>query len=251
MAFTYLCCMTSKSWFASWFDTSYYHLLYNHRNEEEAKVFIERLVGFLKLSPKTKVLDLACGKGRHSRTLNQLGLNVMGTDLSPQSIAFAQESLTEGLRFDVHDMREVIPNESFDVVFNLFTSFGYFDSNAENQKVISAVSQMLNNNGIFVIDFLNARRVIDNLVPTEQVVRGDIIFNIRREISEGKVIKHIDFSDERKDFHFTEEVQLLDLPDFQFLLSQQFNILHTFGDYSLKNFDLNSSPRLILIAQKK
>ncbi|MFM7595698.1 MAG: class I SAM-dependent methyltransferase [Flavobacteriales bacterium] len=243
--------MTETPWFASWFDTSYYHQLYNHRGEEEAQAFIERLVDFLALEQNSNVLDLACGKGRHARTLHALGLSVLGTDLSPQSIAFANESAVEGLRFKVQDMREPIQNDSFAAVFNLFTSFGYFDSTTENQRVIDAVYTMLNPRGILVIDFLNAKRVIDTLVPHEQVQRDTLTFNIRREIASGKVIKHIEFTDQGNAFHFTEQVQLLGLADFQELLNEHFHILHTFGDYSLSEFDSSTSPRLILIAQKR
>ena len=250
-AFTYLCGMTDTPWFASWFDTSYYHMLYNHRNEEEAQAFIERLVNFLALEPKSKVLDLACGKGRHARTLHALGLNVLGTDLSPESIAFANESAVDGLQFKVQDMREPLPNESFDAVFNLFTSFGYFDSTVENQRVIDAVNSMLKPRGILVIDFLNAQRVINTLVSAEVVQRDAHTFKIRREISAGKVIKHIEFTDEGKDFHYTEQVQLLNLSDFEVLLNRDFRILHTFGNYALDAFDPSTSPRLIIIAQKK
>ena len=66
--------MKKQEWFESWFDTSYYHTLYSKRDENEAKEFIVNLVEFLKIDPKSKVLDLACGKGRHSLTLNELGL---------------------------------------------------------------------------------------------------------------------------------------------------------------------------------
>jgi len=250
-AFTYLCGMTDTPWFASWFDTSYYHQLYNHRSEEEAQAFIERLVAFLALEPKSKVLDLACGKGRHARTLHALGLNVLGTDLSPESIAFANESAVDGLQFRVQDMREPLPNKSFDAVFNLFTSFGYFDSTVENQRVIDAVNSMLKPGGILVIDFLNAQRVINTLVSAEEVQRDALTFKIRREITAGKVIKHIEFTDEGKDFHYTEQVQLLNLSDFEVLLNRDFRILHTFGNYALDVFDPSTSPRLILIAQKK
>lgn len=243
--------MTDTPWFASWFDTSYYHQLYNHRSEEEAQAFIERLVDFLALKPGALVLDLACGKGRHARTLHALGLNVLGTDLSPQSIAFANEYVADGLRFQVQDMRKPLQNESFDAVFNLFTSFGYFDSTSENQRVIDAVHAMLNTQGILVIDFLNAKRVIDTLVPVECIQRDPLTFNIRRELSAGKVIKHIEFTDEGNAFHFTEQVQLLGFADFQDLLNEHFHILHTFGDYTLSEFDSSTSPRLILIAQKK
>ena len=243
--------MEQKDWFASWFDTSYYHLLYQHRSEEEAQAFIERLVKFLDLEPQTKVLDLACGKGRHARTLFALGLQVIGTDLSEQSIHFAQQSTSEGLRFQVHDMRETLPNERFGAVFNLFTSFGYFDDTSDNQRVIDAIAEMLLPNGILVIDFLNAQRVRDTLVASEVVQRGTITFEIQREISHGKVVKQIGFTDQGQRFQYQEQVQLLGLDDFKELLQEQFDVRYTFGDYALNAYDPSSSPRLILIASRK
>ena len=243
--------MEQKDWFASWFDTSYYHLLYQHRSEEEAQAFIERLVKFLDLEPQTKVLDLACGKGRHSRTLFALGLQVIGTDLSAQSIHFAQNSASEGLRFQVHDMRETLPNERFGAVFNLFTSFGYFDETSDNQRVINAIAEMLLPNGILVIDFLNAQRVRDTLVASEFAQRGTITFEIQREISHGKVVKQIAFTDQGQRFQYQEQVQLLGLDDFKELLQEQFDVRYTFGDYALNAYDPSSSPRLILIASRK
>lgn len=243
--------MEQKDWFASWFDTSYYHLLYQHRSEEEAQAFIERLVKFLDLEPQTKVLDLACGKGRHARTLYALGLQVIGTDLSEQSIHFAQQSATEGLRFLVHDMRESLTNERFGAVFNLFTSFGYFNDTLDNQRVIDAIAEMLLPNGILVIDFLNAQRVRDTLVASEVVQRGTITFEIQREISHGKVVKQIGFTDQGQRFQYQEQVQLLGLGDFKELLQEQFDVRYTFGDYALNAFESSRSPRLILIASKK
>jgi 2-polyprenyl-3-methyl-5-hydroxy-6-metoxy-1,4-benzoquinol methylase len=135
--------MKSKEWFEAWFDTSYYHSLYKNRDEIEAKKFIENLVHFLKLKNGQPVLDLACGKGRHSITLNELGLNVLGVDLSKNSIESAKNSENETLKFDIHDMRENLSSNSFDVVFNLFTSFGYFDNLTDNSKVIKYISKML------------------------------------------------------------------------------------------------------------
>ena len=93
--------------------------------------------------------------------------------------------------------------------------------------------------------------MIDTLVPNEQVQRNTVTFNIRREITSGKVIKHIEFTDRGNVFHFTEQVQLLGLSDFKDLLNEHFHILHTFGDYVLSEFDSSTSPRLILIAQKR
>ncbi|MFM7565543.1 MAG: class I SAM-dependent methyltransferase [Flavobacteriales bacterium] len=243
--------MDEKEWFASWFDTSYYHLLYNNRNEHEAHAFINRLVLFLELPLGSKVLDLACGKGRHARTLHALGFEVLGTDLSCESIEDAQRTTAEGLRFQVQDMREPIPGESFQAVFNLFTSFGYFEDTSENQRVIDSIYQMLLPKGLVVIDFLNAQKVQDTLVPSEHIVRGDITFEIHREINEGKVIKRIRFRDKGQPFTYKEQVQLLRLKDFEQVLTPHFNILHTFGDYELSAFNATNSSRLILIAQKK
>ena len=73
----YLCTMSSKEWFAEWFDTTYYHTLYKNRNDEEAEQFISKLLSFLNLKENASVLDLACGKGRHSVTLNKHDLTVL------------------------------------------------------------------------------------------------------------------------------------------------------------------------------
>ena len=80
---------TSKDWFASWFDTTYYHILYKHRDQKEARLFMANLVAFLGLKRHDKILDLACGKGRHSLFLNSLGFDVVGADLSQNSVDHA------------------------------------------------------------------------------------------------------------------------------------------------------------------
>ena len=69
-----------KKWFQSWFDTSYYHTLYKHRDDKEAQMFMKNLVRHLEIDSDQHILDLACGKGRHSIFLNQLGFNVTGVD---------------------------------------------------------------------------------------------------------------------------------------------------------------------------
>lgn len=243
--------MTQKDWFASWFDTPYYHQLYSNRNEEEAELFISNLLKLLNLSPESKLLDLACGKGRHSKTLNEFGFDVLGVDLSPASIAQASQMANDKLNFQVHDMREVITGNTFDVVFNLFTSFGYFDSSSENDKVCSAIASMLNPKGKLVIDFMNAKKVINNLVQKETKTVGDISFHLERKYDGQHIFKHIIFEDENKNFHFTERVQAFTFDDFRKLLSNDFTILHTFGTFDLKPFDENNSDRLIIIAEKK
>ncbi|MBC7524978.1 MAG: methyltransferase domain-containing protein, partial [Flavobacterium sp.] len=116
----------SKTWYASWFDSPYYHILYKDRNYREAQIFMDNLTRYLNLPEKAKVLDLACGKGRHSIYLNQLGFEVTGVDLSENSILEAKKNENESLHFNVHDMRNPF-HQKFDAIFNLFTSFGYFE----------------------------------------------------------------------------------------------------------------------------
>ncbi len=242
---------TEKPWFEEWFDTSYYHTLYSHRNYEEAEQFIHNLCNYLQLPPGSNVLDFACGKGRHAYFLNRLGFDVLGVDLSFNSIAAAKKMEKDGLRFAMSDIREVIPGEKFDAIFNLFTSFGYFNSLDENLKVMTAIERMLEPDGIFVIDFMNANKVVKNLVAKETVRRSNLTFEITRRHENGQIIKTIDFKDKDKDFHFEERVQTIDLSDFNSLIEQAgLELTQTFGNYQLDSFDETTSDRLILIGKK-
>lgn len=237
----------TANWFASWFDTPYYHILYKDRNYREAQVFMDNLTHYLNLPEKAKVLDLACGKGRHSIYLNQLGYDVLGVDLSENSIAEAQKNTNNNLHFRVHDMR--VPfEEKFDAIFNLFTSFGYFENESDNLKTLIAIKESLSDYGFAVIDFMNATNVIENLVPEETKTVDNIDFHIKRFHIDGYIYKEINFEDKGEKFHFTEKVRAFTLADFQGMMDEAgIYLLDTFGDYKLKKFHKNESERLIMI----
>ena len=250
--------MPQKEWFATWFDSPYYHLLYQHRDDNEAKLFLDHLVQKLALPNTARVLDLACGKGRHSLTLAQMGFEVVGADLAPNSISAAQEQAeklgVKNVEFCVHDMRKAMETSPFDAVFNLFTSFGYFDTLAENQAVCKALSTMLTPNGLLVIDFLNATKVCANLNPAETIAREGVVFEIKRWHNDTHIYKQIEVlaaPDKTQIGIFTERVQALAKCDFEALLAADFDIIETFGSYHLTPFDQHTSERLILIAKKK
>lgn len=243
--------MQKKEWFAEWFDTPYYHILYKNRDNHEARVFIKSLVDLLQLPEASSVLDLACGKGRHSITLNEFGYTVLGVDLSAQSIAHANQFSNSSLSFAVQDMREPIQSKRFDAVFNLFTSFGYFSSKHENEKVCQAMAQMLNAGGKLVIDFMNAQKVIQNLVPSELKKVQDIEFDIKRIYSGTHIIKQISFQDKGQKFEFQEQVQAIDLSMFKELLAPYFTIDSIFGSFELNEYIASESDRLIIIATRK
>lgn len=242
--------MNSKDWFVDWFDTEYYHQLYKTRDEDEAKHFIKTLLVYLQLEPSSRVLDLACGKGRHSRTLASHDLNVLGVDLSANSIRYAKQFEQANLRFAVQDMRNPL-DLKFDAIFNLFTSFGYFDSMDDNEKVIKAVQSMLKPNGFFVIDFMNAKKVVANLIASERKEIDGVKYLIKREFSGTHIYKRIEIQDEEKSFVFTERVQYLIEKDFRTLLeANDFKVVDVFGNFNLDPFNEECSDRLILIAKK-
>jgi SAM-dependent methyltransferase len=244
--------MESTDWFKTWFDTPFYHALYKNRDDQEAKLFVEKLIHFLAVPKDSYILDMACGKGRHSLMLHEMGMRVLGIDLSPNSIQAAKSNENPRLKFEVHDMRKVIPSKKFDCIFNLFTSFGYFDENTDNEKVLQSVHQMLSNQGIFVIDFMNSVKTIENLVPEEIKTTDSINFRIKRRYDGSHIFKNIQFEHQNQSYDFTERVQALKLNDFQLLLkANNFQIIHTFGDFNLNPFDPLTSDRLILIATKK
>jgi SAM-dependent methyltransferase len=242
----------TKDWFKEWFNTPYYHQLYNNRNEEEAALFVSKLVEHLNFSSQDCILDLACGKGRHSVFLNQLGFCVWGMDLSTESIAYAKQFENQKLHFKVHDMRKPIKDLRFSHVLNLFTSFGYFESEADNLSVLQSVEHCLLPNGIFVLDFFNVQKIIEQLPMKETITKGNIQFFIEKKIEQNHIVKYISFEDKGKSFHFTEKVQALGLSDFIRLFdATKLQIMCTFGDFNLGDFDERSSDRLIIVAKKR
>lgn len=240
-----------NEWFATWFDSPYYHVLYQNRDDQEARFFIERLCASLRIEKGAKLLDLACGAGRHSKVLHSLGYDVTGVDLSPNSIAQANQCSAPGLRFFVHDMRDPLP-DSYDVILNLFTSFGYFDSVADNARVLKSVFDALLPDGLLVIDFFNAEKVMRELKTRQEINRDGILFHIKKEVSNGKIVKTIAFEAEGQSHFHQEKVQALDLMDFQQLLGNGgFQIAQTYGNYALEPFNAVHSDRLILICKKR
>jgi SAM-dependent methyltransferase len=236
-----------EKWFASWFDTKYYHILYKDRDYKEAQDFMDNLTHYLNLPEDAKILDLACGKGRHSVYLNSLGYDVTGADLSENSIKEASKSENPTLHFKVHDMRDVCDNK-YDAIFNLFTSFGYFESDEDNLTTLKAIKNSLTEYGFACIDFMNVDYVIENLVPEEVKTVDNIDFHIKRYVKDNHIFKEIDFEDNGEKFHYTEKVQALRLADFEKMMEEaEIYLLDIFGNFKLQPFYKNKSERLIMI----
>lgn len=239
-------------WFSEWFNSPYYHLLYNNRDFKEAELFIDELIKKLEFSSQQKFLDLACGKGRHSIYLNSKGFNVTGLDIAPESIASANKSSNETLKFAVHDMRNALEKYGkFDYILNLFTSFGYFEDDNENLKTILEIEKGLNTDGHLVLDFMNTSKIISNLVESETKTIESVTFHIKRKVENGFIIKNINFSDKGVDYSFEERVNALNLEHFKnYFKIAKLEIKAIYGNYSLEEFNQINSPRMIFVVKK-
>jgi len=241
----------SSEWFKDWFNSPYYHILYNHRDEIEANQFMDRLIGFLNPSSDARLLDLACGRGRHAIFLSKKGVDVTGVDLSKESIRHASAFESDQLHFYVHDMRNLLTTNYFDYVLNLFTSFGYFERSWENQRVVMNMARTLKPGGKLVLDFFNAEHLLDHQGSEEVKEVQGIQFSIRKEVKGERIIKSIQFEAEGKAFAFEEKVMLLKPADFEgYFMVAGLKVCNVFGNYKLDEFDPAHSDRLIYIAEK-
>ena len=234
----------------NWFNTKYYHILYNNRNEQEAQHFLNNLLATLQASKTAKFIDVACGNGRHSHYINSLGFEVQGIDNADQNIVLANNNSNENCRFEVFDMRKTYKKQYFDFCLNLFTSFGYFDNEEDNQLAFDAMANSLKPGGKLIFDFMNAKKVIANLVSTEIKKVEGLDFHINRNFDSKFITKKISFIDE-KAYSYKEKVRALFLNNISDLMQKSgLKIINIWGDYELNDFDVINSNRLIILAQK-
>lgn len=239
-------------WFASWFDSPYYHQLYAHRDLTEAAGFIDALIARLDPAAGASMLDLGCGAGRHARRLATHGFDVTGLDLSADSIRQASTHADERLRFARHDMRVPFGFETFDYVLNLFTSFGYFDRAEDHLAVVRNIAAALRPGGALVLDYLNVTVAEAQLRPYETLERDGVRYAISRRSDAAHIYKLITVSGGRSTAIAHEErVAKFGLEDFRLMLALYgLDIEAVYGDYAFGSFDPRSSPRLIVVARK-
>ncbi|MET0394118.1 MAG: class I SAM-dependent methyltransferase [Chitinophagaceae bacterium] len=246
--------MTDTAWYQAWFNSPFYHQLYFERNEEEARLFIDRLVQHLQPQPGSLVVDIACGRGRHSRMLAGYGLEVTGVDLAPDNIAHAQQAGPDNIQFFIHDIRLPFWVNYFDYAFNLFTGFGYFRTRREHDDAMRTIAGSLKPGGIVVFDYLNPHFAEDHLVPDEVKEIGATRYDIRRWHDETHFYKKIKIADPTlpDPYTVTEQLAKFSLGDFTDMLSfQSLQVQQVFGDYQLGAYDIRKTPRLIVIAKKR
>ncbi len=249
-----------QTWFKDWFNSPYYHQLYFKRDDNEAAAFIDKLINYLKPEPGSRMLDVACGKGRHSIQLankdclsGRQGFDVTGIDLSDDSINDALALQTDTLHFYKHDMRLPFWINYFDYAFNFFTSFGYFKTRREHDNAIRTIARSLKKEGTFVMDFLNVHYAEDHLEHQSEKEIDGINFIITKWFDETHFYKKVVVEDEalQEPLVYTEKVAKFSLGDFTEMFAYQgMQLQEVFGDYTFCNYDVKKSPRMIMIAKK-
>lgn len=243
-----------SEWFKDWFNTQEYINLYKHRNEDEAEQHIKLILDNVETFAGYRVLDMACGAGRHSILLAKKGLIVTAVDLSDNLLSIAKKTADEEnlkIEFVKSDIREFNTNLDFDLVVNLFTSFGYFESDEENYSVLRKAYDLTLPGGYFVLDFFNSSYLTNNLIKFSEEKLDDAIIHQHREIKNNRINKKIVITKNGQIKSFLESVRMFTKDELEYSLTKiGFDIHKTFGDFLGNEFDNIISPRLILICKK-
>lgn len=240
-----------RDWFKKWFSSDEYLRVYAHRNKKDAENLINLILKNVSIPHNAKILDAACGAGRHSILLSQMGYNVTAFDLSKSLLKIGMQNCCElktDVKFVCADIRNAHFKSHFNLVLNMFTSFGYFQTDSENFRFFVNARSFLSEGGFIVVDYFNKEFLTRNLISeTKKVINKNTIIE-RREIKNGFVIKDILIRKDGEEKLFHEMVKLYSYED---IMSKfiQFGYRPTkiFGDYDGNEFAKDSSERLIVI----
>ena len=241
-------------WFEEWFNTEEYLNVYRHRNEEDAKNLFNLIRKNIVLENGSKVLDLACGAGRHSILFAKNGFDVTAVDISDNLLNVARKTAEEfklNINFIKNDLRKLDLTDKFHLIINLFTSFGYFESDDENDEVIKIASQHLVDNGYFVMDFFNIIYLKNNLIPISYDKIEDGIIKQERAMEGNRIVKKIIITRRAVEKRYFESVRTFTKDELTFLFEDNgLKVQSIYGDYLGNSFTEGSSPRIIIIAKK-
>jgi len=243
-----------SNWFEDWFGSEEYLTVYAHRDQAEAEKFLQLILNLTNLAVGSRILDLACGAGRHSIAFAKKGYAVTGIDLSESLLDVGKnEAANQGVNVDFQkqDIRSVQVDGTFDLVLNIFTSFGYFENDEENLGIFTTAYRYLREGGCFVFDFLNESFVKNTMVPFSQEERAGCIIRQFRSIDNGVVVKKIELQKGEEKHTFFERVKLYnDDILIDALQKTGFAIVSLCGDYGGGRFDKETSSRLIVVCKK-
>jgi ubiquinone/menaquinone biosynthesis C-methylase UbiE len=241
-------------WYKNWFNSEEYLKVYRHRDQKEANELVQLVIDNIDVSKVKNVLDMAAGSGRHAIIFAEKGFNVTAVDLSENLISVGKknaESENVKIEFVHSDIRHFDPNIKYHLILNLFTSIGYFEKDEENYFILNKAYNLLENNGYFVLDYFNKSFVENNLVPSTVDEFDGSVITQNRFIEGKRIIKEITIDNKGKINKYFESVRMFSKDELINMLQKLgFRIIKTFGDFMGNSFELESSPRIIIIAGK-
>jgi len=247
-----------KEWYRHWFSLDYLSL-YSHRDEEDAALVVDLIERCISVDKDSRILDLCCGDGRHSVEFAKRGYNnITSLDLSAVLLNVGKRRISRqrfndaSVDFIKADMRTLPFSSCFDLVVNLFTSFGYFED-GENKDVIISIKGILKKGGYLFLDYLNKAYVYNNLKPeTISRVNCKVVTERRSLVDLGRRIeKKIIIESNGNTEDYLESVRIYSPEELVEMFTQiGFEITNIFGDYTGSSLKENS-PRTILVAKKE
>lgn len=248
-----------KEWFAEWFNHPLYLKVYSHRDEAEARTCLETILQKTNLESLTpsdvRIMDIACGAGRHALEFARRGFVTTANDLSPFLLECTRtQAEQEKLSIECtrQDMRQITVENAYDLVVQLFSSFGYFKTKKEDLKVLKNVWKTLKQDGWYILDLINPVYLKKNLTPSSSRTIDDLKVFEKRRIAEGRIVKQITISSPDDSITFEESVRLYRIETISgMLVSTGFEIREIFGDYEGSAYNPETSPRMMIFARKK
>jgi SAM-dependent methyltransferase len=186
-----------SAWYVDFFRSDYLNVYGHMFTEERAEKESSFVAGALALAPGAAVLDLCCGQGRHSVQLARRGLKVTGLDLNPDYVQLAEQAARASkvsIETVAADMREIPFDNKFDAIVNMYSSFGYLESEAEDLKVLESAAKALKAGGQLLLDMLNREWAIDNYIQNDWHTGADGTLYVER--------RDLDLKSSRMHVHF-------------------------------------------------
>lgn len=240
----------NNDWFTEAFD-ALYPIVYSHRSIDAAAPEVHFAAQVLGIRDGSRLLDLCCGTGRHIHHLSKFRASLYGLDYSAELLRKAQELVGDRASLVRGDMRTIPFVDSFDVIVNFFTSFGYFLDMDENLAVLHGIKSALKPGGRLFMDHINMQAVRTTLQPHSQRAVGHYAIDEKRWIDDNtqRVNKRTRITGPHGDMQEISESVRLFRPDeiSGYMAEAGLHVEAIYGDYE-GNALTAEAPRMILVA---
>ena len=248
-----------SAWYVDFFRNDYLKVYGHTFTDERAEKEAGFVATVLDLKPGASVLDLCCGQGRHAVEFAKRGLRVTGLDLNPEYLELTQRAAKAAnvqLETVAADMREIPFENRFDAIANMYSSFGYLESEAEDLKVLQSAAKALKSGGRLLLDMLNREWAVANYIQNDWHTGADnTLYVERRDLDLATSRMHVHFividKDNRRRESIGHIIRLYTLTEMTRLLERvSLNVTAVFGGFDNEPYSIDTR-RMIIVARKE